>query len=139
MIGEKRELVQCICYVTARFLPGGSAIRERLFRPVSDILNGTSDGLLSTPNQSLAKMQALIVLYTYSQALPSPVEDSMSPPKDLLYWRVKALTEAYAYRLFLYRAVQGVGAALDFNDRQVSTSYSYKMYTYWLWLYTMSQ
>jgi hypothetical protein len=138
MLRQRKALVQCVCYVTARFVPGGSAIRDKLYRPVSELLLGTSDTLRSTPTQSLALLQALIVLYAYAQAVPTTIDDSQLPPKDLLYWRIRTFTEAHAIQLFLHRSIEGLRAAVASQERQISTSYCYKMYTYWLWLYTMS-
>jgi hypothetical protein len=138
MLRERKALVQCVCYVTARFVPGGSAIRDTLYRPVSELLLGTCDTNRSTPTQSLALLQALIVLYAYAQAVPTTVQGSQTPSKDLLYWRIKTFTEAHAIQLFLHRSVEGLRAAVASQEPQISSSYCYKMYTYWLWLYTMS-
>ena len=138
MLRERKALVQCVCYVTARFIPGGSAIRDRLFHPVSELLLGSSNTQRSTPTQSLALLQGLIVLYAYAQAVPTTIEESQTPSKDLLYWRIKTFTEAHANQLFLHRSVEGLRAAVASQEPQISSSYCYKTYTYWLWLYTMS-
>ena len=138
MLTEKRALVQCVSYVTARFVPGGSAIRDKLFKPISDLLLGLSETQASTASQSLALLQGLIVLYAYAPAVPAATEEPQSHSKELLYWRIKTFTEAHAIQLFIHRAIEGLRAAIAAQDSQISSSYCYKMYTYWLWLYTMS-
>jgi hypothetical protein len=138
MLAEQRALVQCVCYVTARFVPGGSAIRDKLFRPISDLLLGISETQTSTASQSLALLQGFIVLYAYAPAVPAATAGSQSHSKELLYWRIKTFTEAHAIQLFIHPAIEGLRAAVAAHDSLISSSYCYKMYTYWLWLYTMS-
>jgi hypothetical protein len=138
MLAERKALVQCICYVTARFVPGGSVIRDKLFRPISDLLLGISETQRTTASHSLGFLQGLIVLYAYAQAVPTAIEGSQSPPKDLLYWRIKTSTEAHALQLFIHRSIEGLRAAVASQEPNISTSYCYKTYTYWLWLYAMS-
>lgn len=138
MLTEQKPLVQCVCYVTARFVPGGSVITEKLFRPISDLLLGISEARRSTASESLALLKGLIVLYAYAQAVPSAIKGSQAPAKDLLYWRIKTFTEAHALQLFLHRSIEGLRASINAKEPQISKSYCYKMYTYWLWLYTMS-
>lgn len=135
---ERKALVQCVCYVTARFVPGGSAIRDKLFLLISDLLLGASETQKPTASHSLALLQGLIVLYAYAQAVPTAIEGAQSPSKALLYWRIKAFTEAHATQLFLHRSIEGLKTAVAAQEPHISTSYCYKMYTYWLWLYTMS-
>lgn len=138
ILAEQKPLVQCVCYVTARFVPGGNAIRDKLFRTISDLLLGTSETENSTASHSLAVFQGLIVLYAYAQAVPAVIEGTQSPSKDLLYWRIKTSTEAYAIQLFIHRSIEGLRTAVAAQEPQISSSYCYKMYTYWIWLYTMS-
>ena len=138
MLKERKALVQCVCYVTARFVPGGSSIRDQLYGTVSELLLGSSDTQRSTPTQSLALLQALIVLYAYAQAVATTIEGPEAPSKDLLYWRIKTFTEAHAIRLFLHRSIEGLRTAVAAREPQIQASYCYKMYTYWLWLYAMS-
>jgi hypothetical protein len=138
MLRERKPLVQCVCYVAARFVPGGSAIRDRLFREISEIILSSPDALNSTTLHPLALLQALSVLYAYAQAVPTSSEGAHAPLKDLMYWRIKTFTETYATQLCLHRSIERLRAAVASNEPQISTSVSYKMYTYWLWLYTMS-
>ena len=138
MFSGQKCLIECICYVTARFVPGGNIIRCKLFKPISDLLLGFSESQVSTPSHSLALFQGFIILYAYAQAVPPTNEGSNTPSNDLLYWRIKSFTETHGIQLFIHRAIEGVRAAIAAQESQISSSYCYKMYTYWLYMYTMS-
>lgn len=132
---ERRAFAHCICYVTARFIPGGSAIREKLFPAVSELLLGNPPNTLS---DSLGFIQALIVLYAYAQTVPYHASGSSS--QKWMYLRIKTSAESHALQLKLHRSIEGLGAAMSSQDRRALPKHSvFKMYTYWLWLYTMSQ
>lgn len=135
MLAEQKPLIQCVCYVTARFVPGGSIIRDKLFQTISDLLLGVSETQISTASDSLALFQGFIVLYAYAKAVPTTPQ---TRSKDLPFWRVKMSTEAQAIQLFIHRSIEGLRTAVSAQESQISTSYCYKMFIYWLWLYTMS-
>ena len=136
MLADQKPLIQCVCYVTARFVPGGNAIRNKLAKPVSNLLLGISGSQASTASDSLAILQGLIVLYAYAQAVPGSEAPQLQSKN--IYWRIKTFTEAHAIQLFIHRAIEGLRAALAAKEPDISLSYCYKMYAYWLWLYTMS-
>ncbi|KAL7932820.1 hypothetical protein V8C35DRAFT_64267 [Trichoderma chlorosporum] len=134
---QQPELLYSICYVTARYLPGGlSTVRmvyPYILRFVQDISAGVS--LLETAN--VTSFRALMVLYAFSEVALPNIESPHCPymlPTQLL----KTATEMYGNQLGLHRSIEGARAMLSLPPSQWLASASYKRYTYWLWLFTMS-
>lgn len=65
LIDTEVALVHCICYVTARFLPGGREIQNALYPKVFRISKGKfpKDG---NRDGNVSNMMALVILYCYA-------------------------------------------------------------------------
>jgi hypothetical protein len=140
LIQKGGHLSDCICYVTARYLPGGKAIRKRLFPAISRILRTKFRELGRDDDDNLRALQALLVLYAYtdSTSIFSKTEDVVSE-ECLLFWPLKGLIEAFAARLSLHRSVEDVQRAMNNREANIPKSNAYRSYTYWLYIYLMAQ
>ena len=138
MLKDQAPLLYAICYVTARTVPGSKSIREKLVPYVSDIFKGTSSAR-GNETYSLGILKAMMILYAYAEARKQRLGRDAYGPTDVLdFWRLKALTELQAIHLGLHRSVESLRAAVAAGVSSITRTHEYKMYTYWLWLYTMS-
>jgi hypothetical protein len=99
-------LAYCMCFVIARYLPGGWSIRELLTPEISQIVKGRS---VSTGHRldNFATLEALVILSHYSKINPlSKVNAESSNDDDLSFWPLKYQTEMYALRLNLNKSGQ---------------------------------
>ncbi|KAL6835602.1 hypothetical protein J3E69DRAFT_372913 [Trichoderma sp. SZMC 28015] len=137
IIEQQPELIHAICYVTARYLPGGLSTVRLIYPKVLKFVQDKSAGAMWPGTADITSFRALVVLYAFSEiALPN-IENPHSPymlPTQLL----KTVTEIYGTQLGLHRSIDGARAMLSLPHHQWLSSASYKRYTYWLWLFTMS-
>ncbi|KAL7781080.1 hypothetical protein V8C43DRAFT_299052 [Trichoderma afarasin] len=137
IIEQQPELIHSICYVTARYLPGGLSTVRLIYPKVLKFVQDKSAGAMWPGTADITSFRALVVLYAFSEiALPN-IESPHSPyilPTQLL----KTVTEIYGTQLGLHRSIDGARAMLTLPYDQWLSSASYKRYTYWLWLFTMS-
>ncbi|KAL6691175.1 hypothetical protein J3F84DRAFT_387037 [Trichoderma pleuroticola] len=137
IIERQPELIHAICYVTARYLPGGLSTVRLVYPKVLKFVQDKSAGAVWPRTADIVSFRALVVLYAFSEiALPN-IESPHSPyilPTQLL----KTVTEIYGTQLGLHRSIDGARAMLSLPHDQWQSSASYKRYTYWLWLFTMS-
>ncbi|KAK0763389.1 hypothetical protein N5P37_002766 [Trichoderma harzianum] len=137
IIEQQPELIHAICYVTARYLPGGLSTVRLIYPKVLKFVQDKSAGSVWPGTADITSFRALVVLYAFSEiALPN-IESPHSPyilPTQLL----KTVTEIYGTQLGLHRSIDGARAMLSLPHDQWLSSASYKRYTYWLWLFTMS-
>lgn len=137
IIEQQPELIHSICYVTARYLPGGLSTVRLIYPKVLKFVQDKSAGAMWPGTADITSFRALVVLYAFSEiALPN-IESPHSPyilPTQLL----KTVTEIYGTQLGLHRSIDGARAMLSLPHDQWLSSASYKRYTYWLWLFTMS-
>jgi hypothetical protein len=76
----------------------------------------------------------MMILYAYSKPSSAHSVIRHPIPASLL----KNLVEGHAINIGLHRSVEGVKAALKSTMTGISTTSSFKKYTYWLWLYTLA-
>lgn len=133
VIEQKKNLANCICFVAARFLPGGNAMREKLLPSISNLLHAKFPPSRGGDDDELATLQALMVLYVYRPATTLPQFE------DITHWRLKAIVEAYAIHLGCHRSVNELRNLIRSRASDIISSKSYKKYIMWLWLFTMSQ
>lgn len=133
LIEQKKNLANCVCFVAARFLPGGNAIREKLMPSISELLQQKFPMSLGGSDEELATLQAFAVLYVYRPATTLPQFE------DLTHWRLKSIVEAYAIHLGCHRSVNELQNLIRSRAPDITTSKSYKRYVMWLWLFTMAQ
>lgn len=137
LIDEQPELAHAICYVTSRYLPGGLATVQTVYPYVLRFLQERSAGASWSGKANIGCFRALVVLYAFSEAALPNVQSPHSPyvlPTQL----IKTVTEIYGTQLGLHRSIDGVRAMLSLPHDQWPSNISYKRYTYWLWLFTMS-
>jgi hypothetical protein len=129
-------LVQSICYVAAKFLPGGGDIRATLFPTISQYLK---DLFISTQKSEFSILKALVILYTYADMPPSSQTVDTKGQNILPFWSLKALVEMHAQRLSLPRSVQDLQMEIASGSQSILETMAFQKYSYWLWLFTMAQ
>lgn len=137
LIEEQPELVHSICYVTARYLPGGLSTVQSVYPLVLRFVQERFAGASWSGKASIGHFRALVVLYAFSEAAHSSVHSPHSPymlPAQL----IKTVTEIYETQLGLHRSIDGIRAILSLPRNELVLNIGYKRYTYWLWLFTMS-
>lgn len=137
LIKEQPELVHSICYVTSKYLPGGLSTVQLVYPLVLRFVQERSAGASWSGKTNIGYFRALVVLYAFSEAAHSNIHSPHSPymlPAQL----IKTVTEIYATQLGLHRSIDGVRAILSLPHDELVSNISYKRYTYWLWLFTMS-
>lgn len=86
LIDKELPFVYCICYVTARYLPGGSQIREMLLPEISRYPRR----IFAPPHEGQVDdwviLKALMVLYAYSDLTPPSQTSRSVSDQDILYW-----------------------------------------------------
>jgi len=139
IIDHKPLFAYAMCYVTARYLPGGQEIREALLPEVCQIPKDVYTAKLGRPNQDdMCLLKALVVLYSYADLTPPSQAARPSGKECLLYWSLKSAAEMYAFRLSLHRSIQELKIDLLSDTTDIYNTKSYERYTYWLLLYNMS-
>ncbi|KAH9210049.1 hypothetical protein DL95DRAFT_343628 [Leptodontidium sp. 2 PMI_412] len=135
IISKKKPLAYCVCYVTARYVPGGEAARAKLLPVISAILQDKAFQPKSAEDEWTV-LQALSVLYAYRTAVStiSSAEGSL----EISQRSIKAYIETYAVNLSVHRSISGVKAALRAEDPDVMKTVAFKKYIFWLWLFNMS-
>ncbi|KAL6889984.1 hypothetical protein GGI43DRAFT_222703 [Trichoderma evansii] len=137
LIEEQPELLHSICYVTSRYLPGGLSTVQSVYPLVLRFVQERSAGASWFKKANIGHFRALVVLYAFSEAAHSNV-DSPHFPYMLPTQLVKTVTEIYGTQLGLHRSIDGVRTMLSVPHDELLSDVSYKRYTYWLWLFTMS-
>jgi hypothetical protein len=137
LIEQQPELVHSICYVTSKFLPGGLPTAQSVYPLVLQFVQERTTGALWPGKAGIECFRALVVLYAFSEAAHSNVHSPHSPymlPAQL----IKTVTEMYGTQLGLHRSVDAIRSILSLPSHELTSNISYKRYTYWLWLFTMS-
>ncbi|KPI42863.1 uncharacterized protein AB675_1767 [Cyphellophora attinorum] len=141
LLSRHRNFVVCVAYVTARTVPGGSAIRDRLLPCVINLVQSlVTEHLPNDTEEGLKTLQGLLLLYAYCE-IPSATQyrDSQADPaQEPLFWPLKSLIESYAQRLRCHRAVDSLRESIRARQDGIATSTDFKMYSAWVWLFTMS-
>jgi hypothetical protein len=140
LIETDPPLVYCICYVTARFLPGGKQLREMLMPKIAQIMKGNFTSGRNSANE-MSTLKALAILYTYANvSSPSPQDSETTRHEDILFWPLKSLVEVYGLRLSLNRSLYDLQAEMrSERSKPITESTSYQKYTFWLHLFTMAK
>ncbi len=139
LISRQPNLVYCICYVTARFVPGYEELRNTLTSAVSRFLQTVFNTKKDDGEGDLANMQALIILYVFARG--SLLETSAHSPfgTEISYWPIKATCEAFAMHINLHRAVDFVKQREKTGNPLERRDLWTRKYLYWLWIYNSSQ
>jgi len=135
LLSTKKQLAHCICYVTARYVPGGDATRAKLVPTVSAILRD-KNFLPKGDEEEWTMLQALSVLYAYR---PSGNGISVGDNTfEISQWTIKGYIEAYALHLGVHRSISALQVSIRSGNPDVTSSIGFKKYVYWLWLFNMS-
>jgi hypothetical protein len=135
LLSAKKQLAHCICYVTARYVPGGEPTRARLAPTVAAILRD-KNFLPKSDEEEWTMLQALSVLYAYR---PSGNGISIGDSTfEISQWTIKGYIEAYALHLAVHRSISALKASIRSGDANITSSIGFKKYVYWLWLFNMS-
>lgn len=141
ILARHRNFAICVSYATAKAVPGGAIIRARLLPSILTLVRSfITDHLLEDSEQSLKTLQGLLLLYAYTE-IPTAAQGPKSETEvqsELMFWPLKSLTESYAQRLRCHRSVEGVRAALKAEHGGLAKLTVFKMYSCWIWLFTMS-
>lgn len=133
-------MATCIAYATARPLPGGTAIRERLYEHVADVLRKMLVTDATDRPDDLQALYGLMVLYNYTD-----IQSGTTRPEDksgagtqpaLTFWSLKSLVEGYAFRIHCHQAVRDVSEALKVGKSPPDSAM--RKYICLLWLFIMS-
>jgi hypothetical protein len=139
LIDKELPFVYCICYVTARYLPGGKDIRELLLPEISQYPRRIFAATSETQLDDWINLKALIVLYAYSDLTPPSQTSKSVGDEFILYWPLKYAVEVLALRLTLHRSIQDLRSDLQAGSPlQPESIVSYRKYTVWLWLFNMA-
>lgn len=140
IIDHEPKFAYAMCYVTARYLPGGKEIREALLPEVARIPKDVYTAKLGTcHDDDLCLLKALIVISSYADLTPPSQAVRPSGKDSLSYWSIKSTAEMYGFRLSLHRSIQELKAELHTNlSANIYDTKAYQRYTYWLWLFNSS-
>ncbi|RDL39159.1 uncharacterized protein BP5553_03499 [Venustampulla echinocandica] len=136
LIATYPNLVSCISYVTARYIPGYEEVRDCLVPVVSAFLQTAYNTKAANAEEELATMQALIILYVFarSNVIERPSESIFS--NNISFWSIKAACEMLAMQLRLHRSSDGIRRQLQLGNPLKRNDTCVRKYLYWLWLYT---
>ncbi|KAH8660280.1 hypothetical protein BX600DRAFT_499485 [Xylariales sp. PMI_506] len=136
LINTQLPLAYCMCYVMAKFLSGGEAIRTILLPDVLQIVRGRQ---ISSGHRldELSTLKALGILNTYSEITPaSRLGTEDHDGEQFSYWPLKYQMEMYALRLSLYKSAQSL--KVDLAASMDSDSKNYQLYLFWLQIFVNS-
>lgn len=122
-------LVYSVCYVVAKFLPGGTDIRTNLQPEISGSLQRL---FMSNCKKSFSTLKALVILYTFTDLPPSSRNSDYDGSEDLPFWSVKTLVELFAQELSLHRSIEELQLEVTMGSEGIFESLAYQKYCYWL-------
>ena len=135
LLSTKRQLAHCICYVTARYIPGGDVTRAKLVPTITAILRD-KNFLPRGDDEEWTVLQALSVLYAYR-----PSGNGISTEEtafEISQWSIKGYIETYSLHLGVHRSISALKASVRTGQPNITSSIGFKKYIYWLWLFNMS-
>jgi hypothetical protein len=139
VIDNELPLVYCICYVTARYLPGGKAIREKLLPEVTKIPASVFPTQPEPHMDEMSTLRALAVLICYSDMTPVSKSSENRRSEGMLYWYLKNVMEVLAIRHSLHRSIQDLRLDLRSGTKNITDTESFRRYNFWLWLFDSAE
>jgi hypothetical protein len=140
IVTKYRNLAICVSYVTAKFVPGASSVRRRLFPAVLGLVQRFLTEDIRDDAQGVPTLNGLMLLLAYSDipanAASTVAEDNVE--RELMFWPLKSLTESYAVRIQCHRAVQHLNTAIERGQVGLSDTPAFKKYCCWIWLFNMA-
>ncbi|KAH9212446.1 hypothetical protein DL95DRAFT_391597 [Leptodontidium sp. 2 PMI_412] len=139
LIENDLQLVYCICFVTARYLPGGQETRDRLLSEVIKVPRGVLSMQSGGPHaDELSTLKCLFILFLYSNLTPPSRSSNPSASSEIQFWHLKPVIEMYGTRLGLHRSVQDLRAEIRTNPEGIIETRAYQKYIYWLFMFATS-
>ncbi len=138
LIDTEVALVHCICYVTAKFLPGGTVIQEALYPNIFRIAEGKfpNDG---KQNGNLSNVMALVILYCYADLSSPSLQVSQYQSKKIFFWPLKSVVELYALQSSLHNSIQELRTEIvSKRSGPIFDSVPYRRYVLWLQIFLIS-
>ncbi|KAG4438073.1 hypothetical protein IFR05_006439 [Cadophora sp. M221] len=139
LIENDLQLVYCICFVTARYLPGGQETRDRLLPEVIKVPRGVLSMKSGGPHaDELSTLKCLFILFLYSNLTPPSRSSTPSASSEVQFWHLKPVIEMYGTRLGLHRSVQDLRSEIRSNLEGAVETRAYQKYLYWLFMFATS-
>ncbi|PVH80551.1 hypothetical protein DL98DRAFT_191516 [Cadophora sp. DSE1049] len=135
LIEKELSLVHCICYVTAKFLPGGENTQKKLHHKVSTItiLDRFTVG---DRDEEMSRMKALVILCCYA-VVSSPNLPVRS--NEISFWSLKSFIQLYAKQISLYKSIHELRAEITSNrETPIYETDAYQRYALWLQIFLLS-
>lgn len=136
VISQKRTLALCICYVAAKYVPGGDRMRSKLFPSNSAILHDRNFRP-QTEDEKWTILQALSVLYAYRTTVTNE-PSTQEKFSDISHRTIKAFVESHALHVCVHRSIAGLRTLIRTKKPNISSTLDFKLYMYWLWLFNTS-
>lgn len=139
VVSTRRPLAVAASFAACNFISGGATIRRQLIPSLLDLLQ-TVDGLPDCDQDTQwLHLQACAILYAYWPSATAQTAKK-SHQRDALpdHWALKSQIETLAMRLGLHRSWDQFNACIRRGEPDLSRTYAFRRYTYWLWLYTMA-
>ncbi|KAH7354802.1 hypothetical protein BKA65DRAFT_228867 [Rhexocercosporidium sp. MPI-PUGE-AT-0058] len=139
LIENDLQLIYCICFVTARYLPGGQEMRDRLLPEVIKVPRGVLSMQSGGPQtDELSALKCLFLLFHYANLTPPSRSSNPSANSELQFWHLKSVIEMYGTRLGLHRSVQDLRAEIRSNPEGITETRAYQKYICWLSMFGTS-
>ncbi|KAL2070631.1 hypothetical protein VTL71DRAFT_13657, partial [Oculimacula yallundae] len=139
LIEHDLQFVYCICFVTAKYLPGGKEMRSRLLPEVTKIPRGVlSMESGGRQDDELSALKCLGVLFLYADLTPPSRSSDLSSNTEVSFWYLKFVIEMYGNRVGLHRSVQDLRAELRSNPEGITDSKAFQKYVCWLAMFSAS-
>lgn len=138
LMTNQPNLVSCISYVTAKYIPGYEQVRKSLIPAITMFLQTVFATARSDTREESSNIQALIILYVFTRGQSMERSQDSSNSSELSFWLTKTTCEAFAMCTNLHRAVDGVKRQLQSGVPLNITDICVRKYLYWLWLFTAS-
>ncbi|KAK0119957.1 hypothetical protein ONS95_011381 [Cadophora gregata] len=139
LIDNDLQVVYCICFVTARYLPGGKEMRERLLPEVIKVPRGVLSMQSGAPHaDELSALKSLFILFLYADLTPPSRSSNPSATSEVQFWYLKSVIEVYGTRLGLHRSLQDLRAEMRSNPDGITETRAYQKYIYWLFMFATS-
>lgn len=135
MIDRYPELVACIVFVTARYVPSYESVRKSHVPIISRFLRVVLSGHAIDSRLELSRLQGLMILYAFARSNFAESVTQFTEDDDISFWSIKTTVEAYALQCGLHRTADVVRKELRCGRLLVANDGCVHKFLCWLWLY----